>query len=162
MAEQEDLIVDPQTASMNAAQASSAGTVRETISRKAGDLREQALGKAQEYASRGKDKATGALDSVAKLVGETAGTLDDRLGVDVGGYVHKAADAISEFAENLRSKDVDDLIESARDAVKRHPAIAIGAAAAVGFLLARVAKSAGADTGGNAAPRAPSANDIRA
>lgn len=158
MPEQVDAIVD--TPAAGAAPAS----VRETLTRKAEDLRDQALGKAQEYASMGKEKATGALDSMAKIVGETAGTLDDKLGVNVGGYVQKAADAINDFAETLRGKDVEDLIDDARDAVKRHPAIAIGAAAAVGFLLARVMKSSASDAPDvetsldTAAP--PSANDI--
>lgn len=139
--------------------------VRETIGRKAEELREQALGKAQDYAAMGKDKATGALDNVARVLDETAGTLDDSLGADVGRYVHRAADAINDFAESLRNKEVDDLIADARDAVKRHPAIAIGAAAAVGFLLARVIKSSAGenemDVQVNLDPAAPpSANDI--
>lgn len=139
-------------------------TVRETIGRKAEELRDQALEKAQDYATVGKEKATGALDSVARLLDSTAGQLDDNVGADVGNYVHRAADALNDFAESLRNKDVEELLSDARDVVKKHPAIAIGAAAAVGFLLARVVKSGRQDEmaaeTGSTPEAAPSARDI--
>ncbi len=48
---------------------------------------------------------------------------------------------MSGFADTLRAKDVDELVAEARDFVKKSPAVAIGAAAAVGFVLARMVKS---------------------
>ena len=37
-----------------------------------------------------------------------------------------------------RSKSVDDLLDSARELVRKSPGVAIGAAAAVGFVVARL------------------------
>ena len=65
-----------------------------------------------------------------------------------------AADGISGFAETLRGKEIDDLIDDATALVKKSPVIAIGTAAAVGFVLARLIKSgidAAADLGESAA-----------
>ena len=41
----------------------------------------------------------------------------------------------------IKAKDVDDLIEDARAFVKKSPAVAIGTAAALGFVLVRLIKS---------------------
>ena len=69
------------------------------------------------------------------------GGLDERLGEEYGRYARSAAQGISSFADSLRSKEVDDLITDATALVKRSPVIAVGAAAAVGFVLARLIKS---------------------
>jgi hypothetical protein len=49
--------------------------------------------------------------------------------------------AFRDFAESLRGKDVDDLLSGATDFVKKSPVIAVGTAAAIGFVLARLIKS---------------------
>jgi ElaB/YqjD/DUF883 family membrane-anchored ribosome-binding protein len=38
------------------------------------------------------------------------------------------------------NKDIDDLIADARNFVRKNPAVAIGAAAAIGFILTRLIK----------------------
>ena len=102
---------------------------------------EQASFKARDYAVQGKDRAVDALDNVANLVTDAADQVSERLGDQYGGYIRQAADAVSGLATTLRDKDTDELIGDARDVVRSSPAIAIAAAAAVGFLLARVVKS---------------------
>ena len=102
---------------------------------------EQASAKARDYATQGKDRAVEALDGVASLVGDAAAQVSEKLGDQYGGYVRQAADAVSGLAGNLREKDADELIDDARNVVRSSPAIAIAAAAAVGFLVARVVKS---------------------
>ena len=104
-------------------------------------LKSQASDKARDMASQGKDKATEALDSVSRLVNETADTVDDRLGPQYGNYVRKAADALDGLNDSLRGKQVDELFDDARNLVRKSPAVAIGAAAAIGFLLVRLVKS---------------------
>lgn len=105
-------------------------------------FRDQATDKAREMASQGKDRTTEALENVARLIGDTASTIDERIGTQYGDYTRKAADAVSGFATDLRGKDVDDIVRDAGAFVKKSPAVAIGAAAAVGFVLARLIKSA--------------------
>jgi ElaB/YqjD/DUF883 family membrane-anchored ribosome-binding protein len=101
----------------------------------------QAEARARDYASQGKDRAVEALDNVASLVGDAASQVSEKLGDQYGGYIQQAADAVSGFATTLRDKDADELIDDARNVVRSSPAVAIAAAAAVGFLLARVVKS---------------------
>ncbi len=104
-------------------------------------LKSQASDKARDMASQGKDKATEALDSVSRLVSETADTVDDRLGPQYGNYVRKAGEALDGLNSSLRGKEVDELFDDARNLVRKSPAVAIGAAAAIGFLLIRLVKS---------------------
>ena len=80
--------------------------------------------------------------------------------------MHRAADAVAGFTDTLKDKDVDELLNEAREAVRRNPALAIGAAAAVGFVLVRLLKSAGSgdETASDAMPPrtgiAPSADEL--
>lgn len=139
-------------------------TVKEKLSAHAGDLRSQAAGKAHDYATQGKDRAVDALDSIVELVDGAADALERNLGSNVGEYAQRAAGAISGFAETLKQKDVEELLEDAKSAVRRNPAVAIGAAAAIGFVLARLVKSAGSEddtTSAASTTPPPSAADIQ-
>jgi ElaB/YqjD/DUF883 family membrane-anchored ribosome-binding protein len=107
----------------------------------ASKLGTQAADRAREFAGQGKERATGALDEVAKLFEGAALDVDSRLGEEYGKYARSAAQGISNFAENLRGKQVDDLIDDATAFVKKSPVIAVGAAAAIGFVVARLIKS---------------------
>ena len=101
--------------------------------------------KAKGYAEDGKARAGGALDELAKMLNDAAGTVDEKVGDQYGQYARSAADAVANFSDTLKSKQIDDLIDDARQYVKKSPAVAIGTAAAIGFVLARLVK-AGLDT----------------
>jgi ElaB/YqjD/DUF883 family membrane-anchored ribosome-binding protein len=107
----------------------------------ASKLGTQAADRAREFAGQGKERATTALDEVAKMFEGAALDVDARLGEEYGKYARSAAQGISNFAEGLRGKEVDDLISDATDFVKKSPVIAVGAAAAIGFVVARLIKS---------------------
>ena len=78
------------------------------------------------------------------LIYEEAATLiEEKVGPAYGGYAHKAADQVSGFAKTLQSKDIDDIISDTREFVRKQPMIAIGAAAAIGFVLTRLVKIGG-------------------
>lgn len=104
-------------------------------------LKQQASEKVRTYAEDGKTRATSALDDLAQLVNETAQSIDDRLGPQYGDYARRAAGTVTDLSENLRNKPVDELFDDARDLVRKSPAVAIGAAAAVGFALVRLIKA---------------------
>ena len=70
------------------------------------------------------------------------------MGEQYGKYARSAAGQVSGFADTLRSREVEELLDDTRTFVRKNPAIAIGAAAAAGFLLARVLK-AGIDQAGD-------------
>ncbi|MFM7027326.1 MAG: hypothetical protein ACKOXK_01440 [Chakrabartia sp.] len=96
---------------------------------------------AKDAAHSGKEKTTDTLDGVTAMVEDVARTIDERVGPQYGAYARRAADALSGMSETLKSKDVDALLDDVRDFVRRRPAVAIGAAAALGFVLTRLLKA---------------------
>ena len=133
------------TATSGAAKLGDAAAKVSDAAAKVGDatagLRAQAADKARDYATQGKDRAVGALENVTRLVDEAAGTIDEKVGEQYGAYARQASEYVAGFADTLRSKDVDELFDDAREAVRKSPAIAIGAAAAIGFVIARLIKA---------------------
>lgn len=106
-----------------------------------GKLAGQAADKTRGLVGQGLERGSEALANVSKLVGDTAAGLDDRLGEEYGDYARKAAGAIEDVANNLASKNPDELIEDTRNFVRKSPGVALAGAAIVGFALARLVKS---------------------
>ena len=117
------------------------GGVVDQLKSKASGLRGQAGGRVREFAESGKGRATDALDELSKVVADTADSIDERLGGDYGEYARRASDAVAGFADTLRQKDVDELYDNVRDAVRKSPGVAVGIAAVVGFTLVRLVKA---------------------
>ncbi|MDB5705810.1 MAG: hypothetical protein JWN66_2926 [Sphingomonas bacterium] len=113
----------------------------QTLKDSASKLTKDAGEKARAYAEDGKARAGGVLDELARMMTEAAGTVDEKLGEQYGQYARSAAGGVSDFSDSLKAKKLDDLIEDARGFVKKSPAIAIGTAAAIGFVLVRLIKS---------------------
>lgn len=118
-----------------------ATSAKATVRDEASKLKNEATGKARDIANQGKQKATGALDSFAEMMTDAAVQVDERMGPQYGQYARSAADSVAGLSSTLKRKDVDELVGDARDFVRKSPAIAIGAAAAIGFVLARLIKS---------------------
>ncbi|MND09672.1 hypothetical protein D3C83_331910 [compost metagenome] len=55
---------------------------------------------------------------------------------------------MSGFADKVRSRTVDDLLDDTRDFVRKSPGIAIGIAAVAGFMLVRLIKTGLDDASG--------------
>lgn len=104
-------------------------------------FKSQASDKARDYAGQGVTRATDALDEAARFLEDTARSVEEKLGPQYGRYGFSAAESLSGFAEQLRGKDVDELVEDVRGFVRKSPAVAIGAAVGLGFVLARLAKA---------------------
>jgi hypothetical protein len=111
--------------------------VRDQVS----SLQGQAADKIRQFAETGKGRATTALTDFSEVINDAARSVDARLGGEYGQYAHRAADAINSFVGTLRDKSVDELLDDTRSVVRRSPGVAIGAAALVGFALARVVRS---------------------
>lgn len=105
------------------------------------DFKDRALTKAKSAASQGKERTGNAMENLSKMIEDSAKTIDDNVGAKYGDYARSAADAVSSFAERLNAKEIDDIVEDARGFVRKSPAVAIGAAAVVGFLVSRLIKS---------------------
>ena len=107
----------------------------------ASKLAKQATEKARDYVSEGKTRAGGALDEVSRMMGDAATTVDERLGAEYGQYARKAADGIARFSDEIKGKEIEDLLADAQGFVRKSPAVAIGIAAALGFVIARIVKA---------------------
>ena len=117
------------------------GNVTDQVKGQIYSLRDQAGGKVREFADTGKTRATDMLEELSRVVADTADSIDERLGNNYGEYARKAADGVSGFADSLRGKDVDELYDNVRSAVRKSPGLAIGIAAVVGFTLVRLVKA---------------------
>lgn len=104
-------------------------------------LSQQAGEKARGLVAQGLERGAETLANVGKLVGDTAPGIEERLGPEYGDYARRAASAIESTANNLASKNPDELIEDTRNFVRNSPGIAIAGAAIVGFALARLLKT---------------------
>lgn len=130
--------------------AATVSTIKDEASKRASSLKSDAAGlkdqasaKARDAANAGKGKAAEAVGGIAKLLEDTAGTVDEKLGKQYGDYARSAASTVSNFSQSLDQKELDELANSAREFVKKSPAVAVGAAAVAGFVLARLLKGSG-------------------
>lgn len=123
-----------------AAAASQAKETGEVWRDQAGAVAEQAMETAKSAATAAKEKTGSALHSLSKLIADTAETVDSRMGPQYGDYARKAAESVAGTARSLDEKDVDQLVADARDFVRKSPAVALGAAALVGFVVMRLAR----------------------
>lgn len=122
------------------AKTASAATAGRDWKAEAEKIKGQAATTARSAATTAKDKTGSAMSSLSKLISDTAGTVDSKLGPQYGDYARYAAEAVASAAKSLDAKDIDQLATEARDFVRKSPAVAIGAAAVAGFVLMRLAK----------------------
>jgi ElaB/YqjD/DUF883 family membrane-anchored ribosome-binding protein len=123
--------------------------VRAAFFGKFDELRGQTTDQVFAFAQAGKDRATGAIDDVVRMVEDAASEIDAKIGTQYGDYARRAAQTIGGFSDAFKAKEVDDLFSDARDLVKKSPAVAIGAAAALGFVVARLVRASVPESGGD-------------
>jgi hypothetical protein len=107
----------------------------------ASHIRQQATERARQFADDGKSRASDKLDEISRIVEEAAASIEERLGPQYGDYARRAAEGVSGIAGTLRDREIDELYEDVRAFVRKSPGVAIGAAAALGFVLVRLAKA---------------------
>lgn len=129
-----------------------AGAYREQLSARSGDwveeakdLAGQAKDRASELANEGKIKTSDAIASLGKIVADNAGTIDEKLGARYGDYARTAARTMQETAAKIEAKDLAELGSDAKEFVRKSPGLAIGIAAAAGFLISRLFKGSSAE-----------------
>ncbi len=97
---------------------------------------------ARRAANQGKDMAAQALDELGKFADSAAKAVDERIGPQYGDYARKAAASVSDAATALHGKDIDDIVADTKAFVKKRPAVAIGALAAIGLLVTQIVRGA--------------------
>lgn len=88
-----------------------------------------------------KNRATESLGTIARAVRDTTEPLRNNQQDGIAQYVERAAEQIDRFSNQLRERDVKELIDDAQRFARRQPALFIGAAFAAGMLAARFLKS---------------------
>ena len=126
---------------------SGGGGFREAFRTGSDKLRTTANDKAMGLVGQGLERSKDALANVSSLIGDTAASLDERLGTQYGDYARSAAGAIERAANTLAAKDPDELVEDARAFVRKSPGVALAGAAILGFALVRVVKAGLDDSG---------------
>lgn len=99
---------------------------------------DKAKAKAGELAVEGKAVACDAIASLGKVVADTAPQIDEKLGEQYGDYARKASRSLTEVSATLDNKSLEELGDDAREFVRKSPGTAVGIAAVVGFLFARL------------------------
>lgn len=127
--------------SSDAAGSSSSASTAQQLKDKTAEVRSQAFDKARLYAEDGKSKATSALGQLSGMLTDAASQVDDKLGDQYGQYARIAAERVDGFSSAIDAKSVDELFDDARELVRKSPAVAVGAAAALGFVVARLLTS---------------------
>ena len=124
-----------------------AGAYKEQLAAKSGDwveeakdLAGQAKDRAGELAVEGKAKTSDAIASLGKIVADSAPSIDEKLGTRYGDYARTAACTMQETAAKLEAKDLNELGDDAKEFVRKSPGLAIGIAAAFGFIVSRLFK----------------------
>lgn len=112
----------------------------EEAKEKANTFAADAKVKAAGYAVEGKAKASQAIVGVSKLIDDNAALIDDKVGAKYGDYARTASKSLTDVAAKLDEKSLEDLGDDAREFVRKSPGLAIGIAAATGFVLARLFK----------------------
>lgn len=128
---------------------SGSGGIKDQALEQATKLRDRATERARSAAEQGKTRTTETIDNLARAAHDAAGSLEEQVGPQIGQYAHRAADALDQLSDSLRNKSVDELLDDARNFARRSPAVAIGAAVAVGFALSRFLKATSSSSTGS-------------
>jgi ElaB/YqjD/DUF883 family membrane-anchored ribosome-binding protein len=92
------------------------------------------------------DQVTAGADLVSQVAESVQLAADnlDKTSPQMAVLVRSAAEKMEEFSEEIKGQSVEDLWRSATDLARARPALAFGAAAAVGFVLYRLATATSA------------------
>lgn len=118
-----------------------ADTAKDQVRYQAQSLRDQATTRARDTAEQGKTRAVGLLDDVADQVHEVAGKLRQGQAAPLAQYVEQLAGSLGGFAATIRDKPIDAILDDVRIYARHNPAVAVGGALALGFVLARFMKA---------------------
>jgi len=128
----------------------SSGGIRGMISTGATKARDEAATRARGLVSQGLTSGSTALGNVASIIEDTVEQIGERLGPQYADYARTASSTVNRYATTLKDKNPDELVDDARELVRKSPGIALAGAAIVGFGLVRLLKAGvegGAATG---------------
>lgn len=114
----------------------------EAVRSEAADLVDSVRDETMRHAETGREKAAERLSSLADTIRDSTGELR-RHEAWLADLVDKGAQELEGLAAALQRRDLNSLLGSVQDFARRQPALYAGAAVALGFAAARLAKSTG-------------------
>lgn len=108
----------------------------------ASKLTDMGLAKAAEFADDKKQAAVQQVQGIADVVREFGDAAGEQFGPAVGGAIGRGGEAVANFAAGLDERSLEDLIDTSRTAITRHPGAALAIAAVAGFAGGRILKGA--------------------
>jgi len=109
----------------------------------AGQVVDQAKEQATSRMDDRKDQFATSFGSVADALRQASNHLRQNEQAPIAQYADKAAERVEQWANNLRGKDVQEIMRDVEDYARRQPALFLGGAFVVGLLAARFLKSTG-------------------
>lgn len=106
----------------------------------AASIAEQARARLNEIVDQQKTAGADRISGVAKAAHSAAGDLD-KTNPQLGRLVRSAAENVDRIAEDVRSRDLGDVLATLADFGRRQPVAFFGGAVVAGFLVARFFKS---------------------
>jgi exonuclease VII large subunit len=120
---------------------SGTGTMKSDVKAAASEIASETRQKTSETFSENREQIAKNVEGLAHAADVAAEDLQEHHQQALSEYVTQFASGISELAENLRHKSIDELIHEAEGVARRNPALFIGASIAIGLGLARFAKA---------------------
>jgi len=115
------------------------------VAQKAAGLVDTVKQQASSQLNAQKQKASDGIGSVVAAVRQTSEKLREGQQAGVAQYVERAADQLERFSNHLRDRDIDELMNEARNFARRQPALFVGSSFAIGLVAARFFKASSPD-----------------
>jgi hypothetical protein len=106
-----------------------------------GQAMDQVRGSAFQMMDQQKQRAADGLGSVASALHQTGDSLQGGDQGAIGQYAHRAADTVDQLAQQIRDKDVEQLLSEAENFARREPEVFLGGAVLLGLLASRFLKA---------------------
>lgn len=117
------------------------GGFRGLVSNVSTRARDEAAGRARGFVGDTLKSGSATLGNISSLIGDTVSQIEEKLGPQYAGYARTASDTIQRYASTLENKNPDELVDDARDLVRKSPGVALAGAAIIGFGLIRLLKA---------------------
>lgn len=125
------------------------GGIRGMVSNVSTKARDEAANRARGFVGDGLSRGSTTLTNISTLIGDTVEQIEQKLGPQYAGYARSASQSIDRYAQTLANKDPDELVDDARDLVRKSPGVALAGAAILGFGLVRLLKAGMPEEGSN-------------
>ena len=120
---------------------SSNGGIRGMVSNVSTKARDEAANRARGFVGNGLKSGSDTLGNISTLIGDTVEQIEEKLGPQYAGYARTASQTIDRYAQSLANKDPEELVDDARELVRKSPGVALAGAAILGFGLVRLLKA---------------------